>query len=267
MKLKFKDKLLLIILAIFVFAMGFVVILLSAQLNEITLTENGNFFTLHRILIFVGGLCTMGCAVYFLSIPRRLRGDKKEFVVQQTDNGELRISVKAIENLVHKCIQMHDEIHVESMKIHNARDGVVIDLRISLANNISIPLAVASLQKQIKQYLSVSSGIEVSEVRVSVETALDSAHEKSPYLVEEDMSVPTEEEIKKAEEEQQKKPMHQRIFSHEDHHKKENHKEEVKENVTSEVVENIKEEVQEEKTEVQEELQKDVQVAAEEVKG
>ena len=131
-------------------------------------------------------------------------------MVQQTDNGELRIAVKAIENLVQKCIDMHEEIHVVSMKIRNCRDGVRVDLCISLANNIAIPLAVASLQKQIKQYLAASSGIEVKEVRVSVETAQAGVGD-SPYLVSSE-SAHAAPEKQPEPKEKPKLPLHQRIF-------------------------------------------------------
>ena len=136
---------------------------------------------------------------YLFYFPRRLNADHKDFVVQKTESGELRIAVKAIQNLVEKCVDLHEEIQLISMIITNTREGVVVELFISLANNISIPLAVASLQKQIKQYLVASSGIEVREVRVIVENTED-----EPLLVAE-----IEEE---EENEPEKAPIHQRLF-------------------------------------------------------
>ena len=156
-------------------------------------------------------------AVYLLAFPRKFRAGRHGFVVQRTDNGELRISVKAIESLVQECIDTHKEIKMLSMRIHNTRDGVIVDLSIALANNISIPLAVAQLQKQIKQYLSVSSGIDVKEVRVSVETAQMNVVRPEP-LPRQEEEAPAEEESKEpvkeipAEENKAKVPLHQRIF-------------------------------------------------------
>jgi hypothetical protein len=43
-------------------------------------------------------------------------------------------------------------------------------MRISLASGVNIPLAVSALQKQIKQYITSCSGVDVREVRVMVET-------------------------------------------------------------------------------------------------
>lgn len=165
----------------------------------------------------------LGCGVYLvvyslyaMLFPRKMRYNKHGFVVQKTENGDLRISVKAIESLVKRCMDMHEEINLEKMRILSGKKGVAVELRISLANNISIPLAVASLQKQIKQYLLASSGIEVSRVSVTVETTAGGAKKGSPYMVAETpaqtvaAAVPVQEA---AEEPKEKKPMHQRIFA------------------------------------------------------
>ena len=45
-----------------------------------------------------------------------------------------------------------------------------MDIRISLANVVNIPLTVNALQKQIKHYITSCSGVDVKEVRVMVET-------------------------------------------------------------------------------------------------
>ena len=143
--------------------------------------------------------------LYLFTIPHKFTFRRKDFVVQQTENGELRIAVVAIKNLVQKCVDMHEEVQVSSMRINNTRGGITVGLNISLANNVIIPLAVSSLQKQIKQYLLASSGIEVKEVKVAVETAKEAAN-NSPYLVTAD-SEPEQEDAK-----EKKQPIHQRLF-------------------------------------------------------
>ena len=155
------------------------------------------------------GLLSVLLSLFLFLLPRRLFTRRKDFVVQKTDNGELRISVKAIENLVKKCVSMHEEARLQHMSIRTTSAGIVINLHVSLANNISIPLAVASMQKQIKQYLLASSGITVREVRVSVETAMELS-EASPY------AVPAETGEKDAEPKEKKRPAHQRLFSRPD---------------------------------------------------
>ena len=167
-KMKFADRLALFFGALIVIVSGAALIVAGLQITGFMVDALPTWA--RAVSIGLGVLCVF-FGGYLLAFPRKFRAGRHDFVVQRTDNGELRISVKAIEGLVQKCIDMHDEIRVNSQRIHNTRDGVVVDLNIALANNISIPLAVAALQKQIKQYLSASSGIDVTEVRVSVDTA------------------------------------------------------------------------------------------------
>ena len=161
------------------------------------------------------GLMTIGVldslfAMYLFTIPHQFTIRRKDFVIQQTENGELRIAVVAIKNLVKKCVDMHEEVSLSHMRIQNGRGGVTVDLSISLANNIIIPLAVSSLQKKIKQYLQASSGIEVKEVRVAVETAKEATN-NSPYLVKEEAAAEAELPSK-----EKKQPIHQRLFKRDD---------------------------------------------------
>lgn len=206
MKIKFWDRVILFFGALLTAFAGLFLLIIGLQLG----TANGSGLALSvRITSIALGVLSLLLASFLFMLPKKLSYSKHDFVVQQTDNGELRIAVKAIENLVQKCIDVHDEIHVVSMKVNNTRNDVVVDLCISLPSNISIPLSVASLQKQIKQYLSASSGIDVKEVRVSVETTDDEA-DASAYLLAEDQQALVNDE---ADEKKEKKlPLHQRIF-------------------------------------------------------
>ena len=192
MKLRFWDKIILLVGAIAVLLVGLAVFIGGLRGDD-------DVSAAHRTLAIVFGAASAIFGCYLVLLTRRGAMQRRDYVVQRTDTGELRIAVKAIQNLVEKCVDLHEEIQLISMMITNTREGVVVELFISLANNISIPLAVASLQKQIKQYLVASSGIEVREVRVIVENTKD-----EPLLVAE-----IEEE---EENEPEKAPIHQRLF-------------------------------------------------------
>ena len=211
MKLKFYDRLVLFFGALLTIAAGAALGVAGLQIaGSISESLSPGL----RIACIGVGSLTVLFGLYVLAFPQKLRAERQGFVVQRTDNGELRISIKAIEGLVQKCIDMHDEIEVVSQRIRNTRDGVTVDMNIALANNISIPLAVAALQKQIKQYLSASSGIEITEVRVTVDTAqmpapemADQADAAAEPAVEAAAPTEAEKPAPKA-----KLPLHQRIF-------------------------------------------------------
>lgn len=98
------------------------------------------------------------------------RRKDKGFVLQHTEFGDMSISMKALENMVKKCVEAHPELKVSSTKIYRVRSGISVEIRILLMSGVNIPLAVNALQKQIKQYITSCSGVDVHEVRVKVET-------------------------------------------------------------------------------------------------
>lgn len=173
--------------------------------------------------------------IYGISVLFRRKKGKRSFIAQRSENGEIQISVKSIESLVYKCAQKHGEVKVQTVTVEEARDGLVIKLRAALANGMNIPLAVGTLQKQIKQYVTACSGVDVSEVRVKVEST-DRSAEDSPYAVpdgpaalpvEEPEPAPTpaeatalvelpEEEAVVEEPAEEDRPVHQRMFSAEE---------------------------------------------------
>ena len=119
-----------------------------------------------------------------------------------------------------------------STGLENSRDGLVIKLRIGLASGVSIPLVVSALQKQIKQYVTACSGVDVREVKVQVETA--SANLKdAPFAVPDLLATPVTEKLATTTQEPAsvnspvtlvppeanpaaKRPLHQRIFGREE---------------------------------------------------
>ena len=107
------------------------------------------------------------------------------FAVQRNENGMVRISVKALEALVQRCLSQHPEIKVVSSSLTSDEESVRVDVHVALQSDISMPLAISSLQKQIKRYLEACSGVKVQEVRVFVDGALPTSASaaESPYAI------------------------------------------------------------------------------------
>ncbi len=130
---------------------------------------DGPFELWQRVVIVAAAVLLVVLGVHGLSLLFRSRREKG-FIMQHTEYGDLSISMHAMENMVKKCIDTHDELKVTGTHIRHTRDGVVVEMRISLANGVNIPLTVSALQKQIKHYITSCSGVDVKEVRVLVET-------------------------------------------------------------------------------------------------
>ena len=115
--------------------------------------------------------------LYCLLILFRHRGRKDKFVMQKTENGELSISLKAMESMVQKCLDPHKELTVQSVRLENQKGGLLIRIRGTVAGGVSIPLTVDALQQQIKQYVTACSGVEVKDIRVQIESSGPEAKE------------------------------------------------------------------------------------------
>ena len=105
--------------------------------------------------------------------------------IQRNENGMVRISLKALETLVNKCLNQHAELKVVTSSLYSDEESIRVDVHISLQSDISMPLAISALQKQIKKYLEACSGVMVQEVRVFVDSTIpaDEKTEASPYAI------------------------------------------------------------------------------------
>lgn len=114
-------------------------------------------------------LILLGC--YCLLMLFRHRGRRDKFVMQKTENGELCISLKAMESMVQKCLDPHKELNVQGVRLEHQKGGLLIRIRGLVAGGVSIPLTVDALQQQIKQYVTACSGVEVKDIRVQIEAS------------------------------------------------------------------------------------------------
>lgn len=231
MKIRILDRILVFLAGVVLIAAGAAVV--AERFFEVPVSDTLARLLEDSLVVPIAAVCVLVLlGVYCVCLMFRRYKGKRGFVVQRTEGGELSISIKAIENLVQKCIDKHEELHVMSTGLENSRDGLVIKLRIGLANGVSIPLVVSALQKQIKQYVTACSGVDVREVKVQVETASASL-KASPFAVPDTLSTPVAEKLANATQEPAavnspvtlvppeadsaaKRPLHQRIFGREE---------------------------------------------------
>lgn len=129
-----------------------------------------------RAVMIVGALALIALGLHdVLFLFRRTR--EKGFIIQHSEYGDMSISMNALESMVQKCVASHQELTVNATHIQHAREGIVVDIKITLPGGVNIPLTVNALQKQIKQYITSCSGVDVHKVRVMVETDARSASE------------------------------------------------------------------------------------------
>ena len=138
---------------------------------------------LAKIVFALTALILLALGIYCAAMLFRRPGRNDQYVIQKTENGELEISLNTMENLIRKCLEQHPEINSDTVTLDNERDGLEIRIKGSVAGGVSIPLTVDTLQKQIKQYVTACSGVEVKNIRVQIE-ATGEEIKGAPFAIE-----------------------------------------------------------------------------------
>ena len=134
----------------------------------------------------IAGVCAgvlLLLGLYCLLMLFRHRRRKDKFILQKLESGDLAISLKTLETMVQKCVEQHSEIRTESIHLENQRDGLLIRIRGTVAGGISIPLTADTLQRQVKQYVTACSGVEVKGIRIQIESSGADAKD-APFAIE-----------------------------------------------------------------------------------
>ena len=134
----------------------------------------------------IAGICAailLLLGMYCLLMLFRHRKRRDKFILQKLESGDLAISLKTLEAMVQKCVEQHSEITTESIHLENQRDGLLIRIRGTVAGGISIPLTADTLQKQVKQYVTACSGVEVKGIRIQIESSGADAKD-APFAIE-----------------------------------------------------------------------------------
>ena len=142
-------------------------------------------FVVKAAMVGVAAVFALLFLLLFAMILPSRKKRSSNYAIQRNENGMVRISLKALESLVQKCLNQHAELKVVTSSLYSDEESIRVDVHISLQSDISMPLAISALQKQIKKYLEACSGVMVQEVRVFVDSTIpaDEKTEASPYAI------------------------------------------------------------------------------------
>lgn len=102
-------------------------------------------------------------------------------IVSFSEMGELRISFKAIENMVITASKRIKGLRDVNTRISSTEQGLIIYLRIHTLPDLPIPSMVSELQEKVREYVEDISGATVSEVKVLVEDIAQEKIQKSVH--------------------------------------------------------------------------------------
>lgn len=143
------------------------------------------------VVMLVYSLCMLR-----LALRRKPKKDRNSVTLQGTEqgNGEVRVSVQALDALVKQAIAGNSE-GVADIKtnIINHDDSISVKIEMSLHGDAHIPNITMLLQSTIKSFIEEFSGIAVRDVSIMVKTiipvmpqlAIEEGAKREPLVLEE----------------------------------------------------------------------------------
>ncbi len=162
-----------IILTIFTFGMAFLS-LIFVMMSAGGWTEP--LALVQRALADPNGRWTIGvlASLFFIVAVRFIyygfsRQNPMETVVHETALGEVRISLRAIENLVKKVTRQVKGVRDVRAWVYALQGGVGVRLRTWVSPESNIPEVSEQIQRTVRSYVKNVVGVEANEVRLFVE--------------------------------------------------------------------------------------------------
>jgi len=126
-----------------------------------------NFF--NQIILGLVGVLLFFLAIYL--ICQKAKTDKGNLsVVQKTSFGEIKIYTGSIKRLILKVVKEMGEISETMPDVNVLKSGGInIDLHLSVKQDVNIPELSEKIQRNLKEYLLKTSGIETKEIKIHID--------------------------------------------------------------------------------------------------
>ncbi len=164
------------ILAIYAFCLTVVSVILMAMtlrhslftsitsyINEYVLPNKAS-----NILMFIIELIFFALSIVFLLSGVKSEKEKK-FISKANNVGEIRISLNTIENIALAASKKLSGVKETKAYVSKVGDDVSIYIKSVVLSDIHIPTLSEELQNKVKKAVEETSGINVTDVKVSVE--------------------------------------------------------------------------------------------------
>ena len=168
MKMKVIDRILLGVYA-FVSALALIALLIFVISSGATVALMNLGFG-SRMIFSVLLAALISGAIYLIMMAFRPEGSapSSSASVQESSEGSVRVSVRAMETLARRAIEQTDGVLDSKLRIINNEDSVRVETDITIGIETHVPVVTALLQRNIKGIIEEFSGIAVREVVVLV---------------------------------------------------------------------------------------------------
>lgn len=111
-------------------------------------------------------LVLLAAAIHLLisSLPAQ----PERAIVRETPLGQIRVSLRAIENAVFRSVRLVKGVHSADAKVEPTAEGVSVHVFVSVAPDHVIPDLAHTIQQSVDRYVQDTVGIPVTDVVVEV---------------------------------------------------------------------------------------------------
>lgn len=121
-----------------------------------------------RLVLGLVGAAFFAVSVRLIVFAFTRRGGGQP-VVHETQFGDVRISLDAVENLVRKVARSVKGVRDVKAVVTHGKDGLSAVLKGTISPEVSIPEVSEEIQSSVRQYVKRVVGVEMAEVRLEVD--------------------------------------------------------------------------------------------------
>ncbi|KXG76800.1 alkaline shock response membrane anchor protein AmaP [Thermotalea metallivorans] len=105
----------------------------------------------------------------FLISGLRVNTSKNKGIIRHTSYGEIKISLHTIESMAQRSAREISGLRDIRAAVYPLAEGIMIHITAFAAPDANIPETTVKVQQTIKNYIEQYTGIEVREIKVSIE--------------------------------------------------------------------------------------------------
>jgi uncharacterized alkaline shock family protein YloU len=120
----------------------------------------------YRSQVALVGLAELLIAGYVLAWAVRRRHEARA-IIQETELGTVRISLKAVEALVQRAARQVQGVREVKVDLRQDKQGLAIHLTVTVVPDLAMPAVSDEIQRRVGQYITETVGVTVSRVAVT----------------------------------------------------------------------------------------------------
>lgn len=173
MKIRWFDRLLLVVTSLFLLAQGAVIGMLALDYGRDVFYHWSELMfghTINRVILCVIAVLLALIALRMLFMrPKRDNSAQSMIFMCTTDAGTVRILPEAVDAIVQRAARGNQHVRDLKTKVMPIDETLHVQLRVMIAPGVLVKDVSVELQKMIKEELEKQTGIPVPEVQVIIE--------------------------------------------------------------------------------------------------